>query len=166
MPFKWHFPGEHDAELATKTAIFWYSIFAGGAVTVSAIEGGAAGGLQTAIKKLREKYKQWQREKENRELLDQGNKADKNKMTRAGRALQKHSSREGTVYEKPTSTKPADYNKAGQAELKKILESEGRQVKPNKYGGKDYTDPSSGKGARFDKDGSFKGFLEPNKLKT
>ena len=95
------------------------------------------------------------------ELLASGDLPDRNGLTRAGRALQKHSNRLGSVFEKPLNgQKKSDYNAKGSETLSYILNDNNATVSSNRYGGFDVKD-SSGRGARFDGEGIFIGFLEP-----
>ena len=95
------------------------------------------------------------------ELLASGDLPDRNGLTRAGRALQKHSNRLGSVFEKPLNgQKKSDYNAKGSETLSYILNDNNATVSSNRYGGFDVKD-SSGRGARFDGEGIFMGFLEP-----
>jgi hypothetical protein len=96
------------------------------------------------------------------ELSNAAGIPDKGGYTKAGRALQKHGSRPGSVYERPTSGKPNVMNQAGQNVVDDILTTPGSQVKPNRLGGVDVVAPD-GRGVRYNADGSFRGFLEPNK---
>jgi hypothetical protein len=95
-----------------------------------------------------------------KDLIDTGDLPDRNGFTKAGRAQQKHSSRAGSVFDKPsTGQKPPDFNTKGRDTLSNILNDEA-SINPNRYGGFDVFD-STGKGARFDDTDSFIGFLEP-----
>jgi RHS repeat-associated protein len=95
-----------------------------------------------------------------KDLIDTGDIPDRNGFTKVGRAQQKHSSRAGSVFDKPsTGQKPIDFNTKGRNSLSNILNNE-NSIKPNRYGGFDVWD-STGKGARFDGTDSFIGFLEP-----
>ena len=81
-------------------------------------------------------------------------------FTVAGRALQKHGSREGSVYPVAKGT-PAQINEQGQKILDGIVKAPGASVKEgNRFGGFDVIAPD-GRGARFDPQGNFRGFLEP-----
>jgi len=81
-------------------------------------------------------------------------------FTVAGRALQKHGSREGSVYPAAKGT-PAQINEQGQKILDSIVKAPGASVKEgNRFGGFDVIAPD-GRGARFDPQGNFRGFLEP-----
>jgi len=80
-------------------------------------------------------------------------------LTKAGRALEKHGSRPGSVFPKATG-RVADKNAQGQAALDDILGGVSK-TSPNRFGGSDYFGGSRGGGARFDGDGNFIGFLEP-----
>ncbi|WP_345831213.1 hypothetical protein AAGR22_08010 [Erwinia sp. HDF1-3R] len=78
----------------------------------------------------------------------------------AGRALQKHGSREGSVYPVAKGT-PAQINEQGQKILDGIVKAPGASVKEgNRFGGFDVI-ALDGRGARFDPQGNFRGFLEP-----
>lgn len=80
--------------------------------------------------------------------------------TVAGRALQKHGSREGSAFPMARGT-PTQMNKQGQKILDSIIRPAGITVKEgNRFGGFDIMSPD-GKGSRFDPDGNFRGFLEP-----
>ncbi|MFN7397198.1 MAG: RHS repeat-associated core domain-containing protein [bacterium] len=85
---------------------------------------------------------------------------DKNGLTKAGRALQKHSDRPGSAFNNPGSKSPGSLNPAGQNVVDDILTTPGTQVKPNRLGGIDVVAPD-GRGVRYNPDGSFRGFLEP-----
>ncbi|MFH7801007.1 contact-dependent inhibition effector 16S rRNA endonuclease [Enterobacter cloacae] len=81
-------------------------------------------------------------------------------FTVAGRALQKHGSREGSAYPAAKGT-PAQMNEQGQKILDEIVKAPGASVKEgNRFGGFDVIAPD-GRGARFDPQGNFRGFLEP-----
>ena len=97
-------------------------------------------------------------------MLETGAKTDPavkaGNFTVADRALQKHGSREGSVYPVAKGT-PAQINKQGQKILDGIIKAPGASVKEgNRFGGFDVVAPD-GKGARFDPQGNFRGFLEP-----
>jgi hypothetical protein len=92
-------------------------------------------------------------------LLDAGKQPDRGGLTRAGRALEKHGGRVGSVFPKATGN-TASKNVQGQSVLEDILLNTNNAV-PNRFGGFDYYGGKLGGGARFDKDGNFKGFLEP-----
>ena len=85
---------------------------------------------------------------------------DKNGLTKAGRALQKHGDRDGSVFPKSTGNAAAR-NQQGQGILNGILKSGNQTSKPNRFGGKDIFDNTTGRGVRFDSNGNMKGFLEP-----
>lgn len=84
---------------------------------------------------------------------------DRGGLTKAGRALQKHGGREGSVFPKPKGN-PDAINEQGAAELRKIVSNPNTVVQPNRHGGMNYIAPD-GRGAAFYPDGSFRGFLEP-----
>lgn len=91
--------------------------------------------------------------------------ADKGgKYTYAGRALEKHSEPAGT-FPRPSGTlNPENWNKAGQEVVDGILtnpESSFMSYKHPNYGRiLDVREPS-GRGIRYNQDGSFKGLLDP-----
>jgi RHS repeat-associated protein len=89
-----------------------------------------------------------------------GQQFDRNGLTVAGRALQKHGDRAGSVFPK-SSGSAAARNAQGQEVLDGILNSTSRQVNRNRYGGQDIRDNFTNRGARFDGAGNFIGFLEP-----
>ena len=91
-------------------------------------------------------------------LKTAGEVADRGGLTRAGRALAKHGGRPGSAFPNPTGN-PASINQQGQRMLDEILDSVS-STNPNRFGGTDYIGPG-GRGARFDAQGNFKGFLEP-----
>ena len=96
------------------------------------------------------------------QLLDSGKLDDRNGFSKAERALQKHSNRENTVFKKPeTGQRAIDYNDKGIETLSSILYNED-SISSNNYGGFDVKD-SSNKGARFNNEDIFIGFLEPNR---
>jgi RHS repeat-associated protein len=92
-------------------------------------------------------------------LSKAGQALDRGGLTRAGRALEKHGGRPGSVFSRATGNVAAK-NAQGQAALDDILGNVGR-TSPNKFGGLDYFGGSRGGGARFDAQGNFIGFLEP-----
>jgi RHS repeat-associated protein len=92
-------------------------------------------------------------------LSKAGQVLDRGGLTKAGRALEKHGSRPGSVFSKATGNATAK-NAQGQAALDDILGNVSR-TSPNKFGGHDYFGGGRGGGARFDSEGNFIGFLEP-----
>ena len=100
------------------------------------------------------------------DLLKSGNvldAADKgSELTKVGRALQKHGSRQGSNF--PTATgNAASKNQQGIQILDDILSNSKSTVKPgNRFDGFDVMGPN-GQGARFDKNGLFRGFIEGSK---
>lgn len=81
-------------------------------------------------------------------------------LTRAGRALQKHSNRPNSSFP-PTNGSPTNWNNAGQRELDNIIENPNSSIRyGNRHNGYDIIIPS-GKGAAFDSRSIFRGFLEP-----
>lgn len=82
------------------------------------------------------------------------------KFTVAGRALQKHGSREGSAFP-AVKGNPSQINEQGQQVLDGIIKSTDTSLKEgNRFGGFDVFS-SDGRGTRFDQDGNFRGFLEP-----
>jgi hypothetical protein len=91
--------------------------------------------------------------------------ADKSgELTRSGRNLQKHGSRSGSAFP-PATGNAESKNKQGQEVLEGIVnDPDATSTEGNRFGGTDVTS-SDGRGARFDKDGKFRGFLEPKRDK-
>ncbi|WP_051201266.1 hypothetical protein [Leptospira alexanderi] len=95
-----------------------------------------------------------------KELINAGNELDRNGLTKAGRALQKHGDREGSVF--PVSSgSPSERNTQGEKVLQGILQSPDKIIRPNKFGGQDIIDNITKRGVRYNEDGSFRGFLDP-----
>lgn len=84
--------------------------------------------------------------------------ADRNGLTRAGRALQKHGDRPGSAF--PDVSGHGNLNATGQNIVDDILTTPGSAPNPNRFGGVDIIAPD-GRGVRYDADGGFMGFLEP-----
>ncbi|MFV0459647.1 MAG: hypothetical protein ACK5MT_12855, partial [Actinomycetales bacterium] len=85
--------------------------------------------------------------------------ADRNGLTQVGRALQKHSGREGSVFSGMSSGTATARNEQGLRVLDDILNDSGGRTEvldrvTNIW-------DSTGRGVRFGNDGSFLGFLEP-----
>ena len=95
---------------------------------------------------------------------DAGREMDRNGLTRAGRASQKHGDRTNSVFPQSTGT-ATERNEQGQEILEKILRSSDHTVLSNKIGGRDVFDNVTGRGARFNADGGLMGFLEPIRRK-
>lgn len=93
-------------------------------------------------------------------MLKAGEAIDKGDLTKAGRALQKHGSRPGSVFPAATGN-PAAINEQGRQVLQEILSSQNQIIKPNRFGGRDIFDVSTGRGVRYDGSGNMIGFLEP-----
>ncbi len=98
------------------------------------------------------------------ELSQSGTRIDpaakSGKFTVAGRALQKHGSREGSAFPAAKGN-PAQMNEQGQQILDSIIRPPDVTVKEgNRFGGFDVIS-SDGKGSRFDSEGNFRGFFEP-----
>ncbi|MCP5517100.1 MAG: hypothetical protein H7A45_07585 [Verrucomicrobiales bacterium] len=95
-------------------------------------------------------------------MLNAGQAPDKNGLTVAGRALQKHGDRAGSVFPKSTGN-PAARNAQGQKVLGEILQSKNQTIRQNRMGGLDIFDAQTGRGVRFDINGNMLGFLDPRK---
>jgi RHS repeat-associated protein len=93
------------------------------------------------------------------DLSEAAARLDRNQLTKAGRALQKHASRPGSVYE-TTATRASDLNAAGQDVVDDILTTPGSRIVPNPKGGIDVIAPN-GQAIRYDAGGNFVGFREP-----
>lgn len=94
------------------------------------------------------------------DLLKAGLQLDKNGLTKAGRALQKHGDRAGSVFPK-SSGNAASRNQQGQDVLEGILKSTNQTTRSNRFGGTDIFDSNTGRGVRFDGNGNMRGFLDP-----
>ena len=81
-------------------------------------------------------------------LLPTGNVIDKNHLTKAGRALQKHGSRPNSTYPHVSGT-ASQINSAGTKVLETILDSTGKWFRKNNKGGIDIMDKITGWGARL-----------------
>ncbi len=97
-------------------------------------------------------------------LSNAGSQLDRNGLTRAGRAIQKHGDRANSVFPR-SSGSAAERNALGQQILDDILSDPGSgfSILHRKNHGEviEIWDPN-GRGARFNKDGThFIGFLEP-----
>jgi RHS repeat-associated protein len=92
-----------------------------------------------------------------KDLLDAGDVLDRNNLTKAGRALQKHGDRPGSVFPKVSAK---EYNEAGKEILDGILSSDNQLIKSAEKGGKVIFDQNTGRGAAFTKDNLFNGFRE------
>ena len=93
-------------------------------------------------------------------MLQAGQAADKNGLTKAGRALQKHGARAGSVFP-PSTGNAAARNAQGQGVLDEILRAQTQTIKPNRFGGRDIFDAGTGRGVRYDGNSNMMGFLEP-----
>jgi len=89
-----------------------------------------------------------------------GRVADRNGLTKAGRSLQKHGDRPGSIFPRSFGNAAAR-NTQGQQILDDILNSTSRTFSRNRYGGYDVWDNFTGRGARYDSAGNFIGFLDP-----
>lgn len=98
------------------------------------------------------------------ELLRAGAVPDRNQLTKAGRALQKHSSRPGSAFPKPSPSKAANINQTAQNILQTILTDPHRKttIRHTRAFGKVIEIRAlDGKGVRYSASGTFIGFLEP-----
>lgn len=92
---------------------------------------------------------------------DEVDPADKSgEATKAGRAQEKHGGRKSSAFERPEGTRQQK-NETGKKTLSDIVNSPTRKDEPNRRGGTDVWERPGGRGARFDSDGNFTGFLEP-----
>lgn len=112
--------------------------------------GGALGGAGAVFSKVRQIQK----------FSKAGEALDRNGLTKAGRALQKHGDRQGSAFPKSTGN-PTSRSSQGQGILDDILKSNNKSTTNNRFGGKDIFDQNTGRGARYDGSGNFMGFLEP-----
>ena len=97
------------------------------------------------------------------ELMNAGGRLDRGGHTAAGRSLQKHGDRVGSVYPKVAGT-PSNRNAVGEQVLREILTNPGVTVVESTH--RHFGDilevfASDGRGVRFLRDGTFVGFLEP-----
>lgn len=83
---------------------------------------------------------------------------DRKGFTRAGRGLMKHGNREGSVFPKPLGN-TAEMNNRGQVILEEILNDPKNKVYQFPDGSLKVYSPN-GRGVSYNKDGSFKGFIE------
>ncbi len=89
----------------------------------------------------------------------------KGDLTLAGRALQKHGSREGSVFPSAKGN-PSAINEQGQTIVDRILNDPNKSViqsNTGRYGQVTDVISSSGRGLRYDAQGKLIGFLEPPK---
>jgi RHS repeat-associated protein len=93
------------------------------------------------------------------EFLKAAESLDRNGLTQAGRALQKHGNRSVSAYPQVPQN-PGSLNSTGLKIVEDILNSPNKTVVPNKYGGNDIIDNVSGRGVRMDSNGKI-GLLEP-----
>ncbi|MBN8481240.1 MAG: RHS repeat-associated core domain-containing protein [Xanthomonadales bacterium] len=84
--------------------------------------------------------------------------ADRNGLTAAGRALQKHGGRAGSAF--PQVSGHGNLNRVGQSVVDDILMTPGANHVSNRFGGIDVMAPD-GRGVRYDSNGNLMGFLEP-----
>jgi len=93
------------------------------------------------------------------DLTAEAVKLDRNGLTFAGRALQKHMSRPGSIYPQVPQTVES-LNDTAASIVKQILDNPDTVYRTNRLGGIDAIVPD-GFGIRYNKNGSFRGFLEP-----
>ena len=99
------------------------------------------------------------------DLVAAGEAADRNGLSAAGRALQKHGARAGSVFPEVTGG-PSALNPASRDVLEGILNDPGKTVISRSHPSLgDVIDvrATSGQGVRFTKDGKFIGFLDPGR---
>lgn len=92
------------------------------------------------------------------QFKEAGKVLDRAGFTKSGRGLMKHGNRKGSVFPKPLGN-PAEMNKRGQKILEEILDHPNNQVYRLKNGGIKVYSPDR-RGVSFEKDGSFRGFIE------
>jgi len=99
------------------------------------------------------------------DLSDAGRQKDpvdkSGRLTKAGRALEKHGSRPGSAFP-PAKGTPEEKNEQGQEVLDDILTDPGARITVEP-GGRITVWDSQGRGAQWNSDGSFKGFREPGR---
>ena len=92
------------------------------------------------------------------QFIEAGKVNDRGGLTRAGRGLQKHGGKSGSVFPKPSGN-VAQINAQGQEMLENILNSRNNEVIKLPDGStKIYA--SNGRGVHFDRKGNFIGFIE------
>ncbi|BCG82304.1 RHS repeat-associated core domain-containing protein [Mesorhizobium sp. 113-3-3] len=92
-------------------------------------------------------------------LSEAGKEMSKGGRTEAGRAVEKHGQREGSVFPRPTGV-AEDINDLGQRELDAILDDPGSKISVDQAGRITVTAPD-GRAVQYRPDGKFKGFREP-----
>ncbi|MCB1110660.1 MAG: hypothetical protein KDK64_06720, partial [Chlamydiia bacterium] len=92
------------------------------------------------------------------QLAEAGKVEDRGGLTRAGRGLQKHGGRPGSVFPNPSGS-VSQINTQGQEVLEDILNNPNNEIIETQGGSTKVYDPN-GRGAHFDKNGSFIGFIE------
>ena len=116
--------------------------------------GGVALGTSKAVAKVVGKL-------QTNKMLKSGLVLDRNGLTKAGRALQKHGDRNNSAFPKATGTS-VNENKQGQKILEEILNSNNQTKGINKKTGRlEIVDRNTGRGVSYNTDGTFRGFLEP-----
>ena len=93
------------------------------------------------------------------EKIKAANAPDRNGLTQAGRALQKHGDRLGSVFPQ-VGPRPSVLNAAGSQIVEEIFSNPHSTITPNRFGGLDIQEPN-GRGARYDGNNNSMGFLEP-----
>lgn len=121
---------------------------------------GATGAAYDTAKRIRRWYNEASKATQCVNTLSKaGQKMDRGGLTKAGRGLDKHGNRPGSIFPKATGN-TASKNQQGQYHLDDILTHPYSQTKPNKFGGFDIRKPD-GAGARYYNENNFRGFLEP-----
>lgn len=91
-------------------------------------------------------------------IISAASSINRNGLTHAGRALQKHGSRQGSAFPRVTGT-ARDFNREGQKIVEEIVRNPASARITNRFGGADVIAPD-GRGIRIKPDGSVH-FLEP-----
>jgi filamentous hemagglutinin len=95
-------------------------------------------------------------------LLNAANILDKGELTKAGRALQKHGERQGSLFPKPVGT-PQTINQQASVLVEKILDNPNSTVTRRhhaRFGDIVEIYAPNGQGIRYDSQNNFIGFIE------
>ena len=87
---------------------------------------------------------------------------DRSGLTKAGRTLDKHGGRPGSVFPKATGNSSSK-NMQGQFHLDDVLTHPDSTSYHNRFGGRDVFSPD-GRGVRFDAENNLTGFLQPRRI--